>query len=350
MLDLDDLSRPLDEEEPSGPDLEYDPEFTELELASQPSEERVVGASVIPAEEPDYAAVTKAAITLLGRTRDLRVAVILANAALRSEGLTAFEETLDYARRSLEDYWDSVHPQLDAEDDDDPTMRVNTILGLTDRETVLAALRTIPLVESRAFGRFSLRDLLVAEGEISPPADMDAPPSQQTISAAFQDMDPEGLATNARAVGASLEHVKAISRILDDRIGSDAPDLTPLEKMLSDIKTRLSPHVENAAPADDTEAAEATITAGEAPTVSSGGPAAKPAANGPITSPDDVKKAIDRITDYYIRYEPSSPVPLLLARARRLVSADFVTIMRDMAPLGVENVALIGGFSEDEDD
>ncbi|WP_413205835.1 type VI secretion system protein TssA [Rhodospirillum sp. A1_3_36] len=350
MLDLDDLSRPLDEEEPSGPDMEYDPEFTELELASQPGEERVVGNSVIPAEEPDYAAVTKAAITLLGRTRDLRITVILANAALRSEGLAAFEETLNYARRSLEDYWDSVHPQLDAEDDNDPTMRVNTVLGLTDRETVLAALRVTPLVESRAFGRFSLRDLLVAEGETSLPADMEAPPSQQTISAAFQDTDPEDLATNARAVDACLEHVKAISRILDDHIGSDAPDLTPLEKMLYDIKRRFSAHLDNGAPAGDAEAPEATSTAEEAPIVSSGRAATKPTAIGPITSPDDVKKAIDHITDYYARYEPSSPIPLLLTRARRLVSADFVTIMRDMAPLGIENVALIGGFSEDEDD
>ncbi len=37
---------------------------------------------------------------------------------------------------------------------------------------------------------------------------------------------------------------------------------------------------------------------------------------------------------YYARQEPSRPVPILLTRAKRLVGADFMTIMKDMAPQG----------------
>ena len=50
---------------------------------------------------------------------------------------------------------------------------------------------------------------------------------------------------------------------------------------------------------------------------------------------------------YYKSHEPSSPIPLLLERAKRLVNADFLTIMQDMAPQGIDNVHLIGGI-EDE--
>jgi type VI secretion system protein ImpA len=60
-----------------------------------------------------------------------------------------------------------------------------------------------------------------------------------------------------------------------------------------------------------------------------------------------VINALDRIVDYYARHEPSSPIPILLTRAKRLVNADFLTIVRDMAPSGVENVNLIGGLSDD---
>ena len=71
-------------------------------------------------------------------------------------------------------------------------------------------------------------------------------------------------------------------------------------------------------------------------------------AGGSIASPSDVKEALDRIVTYYERYEPSSPLPLLLLRAKKLVSADFLTIVRDMAPNGVDNVNLIGGLEEDD--
>jgi type VI secretion system protein ImpA len=345
VLDLEDLLRSFDDDEPSGPDLEYDPEFTALELASQPGEERVVGGSTIPAEDPDFVEVAQAAIALLGRTKDLRVAVILANAGLRTEGVSAFAETLSYMRRCLEDFWDSVHPQLDEDDDDDPTMRVNTVLGLTDRAGVLASLRAAPLVRSRAFGRFSLRDILVAEGELTPSSDMEEMPTPQVISAAFQDGDAEDLVAVADAISASLDHVKAISACLDERVGGQAPDLTPLEKTLYDIKRRLAAHVESDVVEVEEGASEEEMV-GDLPSV----PAGRPGAMGAITSPDDVKKAIDRILDYYARHEPSSPLPILLNRARRLVSADFLTIMRDMAPLGLENVELIGGIQESDDD
>ena len=148
MLDLDPCLATIDTDAPSGPDLEYDPEFTALELANAPGEERVIGDAVIPAEDPDFAEVARAATALLSRSRDLRVAVILANATLRTEGLTGFETVLGFIRNGLEEHWDSVHPQLDAEDDDDPTMRVNAVLGLTDRGGVLAALRAAPLAEN----------------------------------------------------------------------------------------------------------------------------------------------------------------------------------------------------------
>jgi type VI secretion system protein ImpA len=69
---------------------------------------------------------------------------------------------------------------------------------------------------------------------------------------------------------------------------------------------------------------------------------------GGITSPTDVQNALDRIVAYYERYEPSSPLPLLLLRAKRLVNADFLTIVKDMAPHGIDNVNLIGGL-EDKD-
>ncbi|WP_417689113.1 type VI secretion system protein TssA [Roseibium sp.] len=346
MLDLDELLQSFGEDAPSGEDLTYDSAFAELEMASQPGEEKVVGDSVIEAEEPDYSLVVSKAKALLAQTKDLRVAVMLANAALRTEGLSAFAEILSYMRSCLDQYWASVHPQLDEDDDDDPTMRVNAVLGLTDRDTILAALRLAHLTDSRTLGQFSLRDILIAEGEIAVPSDMENVPTSQVISAAFQDTDPVTLSILASSAAACVEHVKAIDAIFDEKTGALGPDLTPLQKALHDITRRLGDYAQA-----DSKAIEDATEEGM-PDGADAAPAGKPSAArmGVLTSPEDVKKAIDQIIDYYARYEPSSPLPLLLNRARRLVSADFVTIMRDMAPSGVENVALIGGFDPDEND
>ncbi|MEL6475997.1 MAG: type VI secretion system protein TssA [Pseudomonadota bacterium] len=346
MIDVDSLLQSFGDDAPSGEDMEYDADFMTLEVTNQPGEERVIGDSVIPAEEPDFAEVARQANELLGRTKDLRVAVILANAALRQEGLPGFEEVLRYIRGCLEDFWDSVHPQLDPDDDDDPTMRVNAVLGLKDGDIVLRSLRMAPLTASRAFGRFSLRDIEVAEGEITPPPDMDTVPDQPTISAAFQDSDDEELEKIKDAATKIQDHTNAILALFDDKIGAMGPNLDPLKKMIYDINRRLASYAGGEAP-EELQMEEA----GDAPAaaVASGARPAGGGGGGAINGPNDVINAIDRIVDYYNRNEPSSPVPLLLKRARRLVSADFFTIMKDMAPGGVDNVVLIGGMDEDID-
>ncbi|MBE0617668.1 MAG: hypothetical protein IH608_07060 [Proteobacteria bacterium] len=62
-----------------------------------------------------------------------------------------------------------------------------------------------------------------------------------------------------------------------------------------------------------------------------------------MRSREDVVHLLDKVCDYFRRNEPSSPVPLLLERAKRLVSKSFLEIVRDLAPDGVAQVELIRG-------
>jgi type VI secretion system protein ImpA len=297
---------------------------------------------VIPAEDPDYDHVAQLSETLLTRSHDLRVAAILANAVLRIGDFARFGETLRYVHGCLDSYWDSVHPQLD-EDDGDPTMRVNAALGLAAPEGLLRSLRLCPLVSSRGYGKFCLRDMEIASGDLIVSEDETAA-DPQIIAAAFHDIDPGDLAALVNAADGALQATRAIATIFDDRIGADGPDLTPLEKMLFDIKRRVSSHetTDSTAQDDTNETSEDRETTRTAP-VRSGSP-------GTISSPDDVRAALARIIEYYQRHEPSSPLPLVLERAKRLVGADFLTIVRDLAPEGMGNVRNVGGIEPDEED
>lgn len=329
-LDLDALLLPIRDDAPGGDDLEYDTDFIALEQASKPSEERVIGDSVIPAEDPEYGTVAAQATDLLTRTQDIRIASILANAQLRTRGLDGFAQALRYMAGTLETHWDHVHPQPD-EEDGDLTMRVNAVLALTSREGILASLRQAALIDSSVFGPVSLRDLEIASGDTSPGSGKIL--DSQTLLAAFEDAGEQARQTLG-AVQDALEAVAQITALFDTHVATAGPDLDPLCKMLGDIRRRLDPYTD-AAPAPETPSpTEATPDA----------PQPKPSGSAAITTPQDVTAALDRIIEYYARFEPSSPLPILLKRAKRLVSADFVTIMKDMAPEGVSNVALIGGF------
>jgi type VI secretion system protein ImpA len=70
-------------------------------------------------------------------------------------------------------------------------------------------------------------------------------------------------------------------------------------------------------------------------------------ASGEITSREDAIRMMDKISDYFQRHEPSSPVPLLMRRAKRLVSMSFMDILKDMAPGGVSQASAVGGIDED---
>jgi type VI secretion system protein ImpA len=70
---------------------------------------------------------------------------------------------------------------------------------------------------------------------------------------------------------------------------------------------------------------------------------APPALTGAVTSRDEVARLLDRICEYYERAEPSSPLPLLLQRCKRLVSATFLDIVRDVAPGAVAQVDSLRG-------
>lgn len=344
-MDVSKLLEPFGEDAPSGENLEYDPEFTEMELAAQPGEERRDGEKFIEPEDPDYGDVEKKAEAILGRCHDIRAAVFYAEAVLYSRGMVGFAEATAYVRGCLETYWDTCHPELDEDDDNDPTMRINAVQGMNGAETVIRALRRTALTDSRMFGRLSLRVIEIAEGSAPAPSNMTDIPDRASIGAAFQDTNQETLMALLTAATSAQADLKAIDAIFVEKTPGQGPKLDEVQKVLHQIVRRVSEVVgsQGDAAGDMPEDTGAEPQVGEAAPARGGGGAV-----GVINSATDVSNALDRIITYYQRNEPSSPVPVLLERAKRLVSADFLTIIKDMAPQGKDQVYTIGGIKDDD--
>ena len=331
---LDDYSKQRVESGPSGENLEYDPVFTDLMLAALPKEERQAGTEIIPGEDPDFVDVTQKAFSVLERSHDLRVAVVLATAQLAISGFDGLVGPVAYMRTCLETFWDTCHPLLDADDDNDPTMRINSVVGLASAD-MMRRLRLAPLTDSPTFGRLGLRDLAVAEGEVPAPEGATNVPDRAAVSAAFKDTKPEFLRARLASVRHLSQDAKAISAVFDAHTPGEGPDLDPLLRLLHRAGKALAEAIgEPVGLADQSDDAPFDEQATASP---------QPEFSGTITSSKDVRETLDRLIEYYARFEPSSPLPLLLHRAHRLVGADFMTIIKDLAPSSVDTVKTISG-------
>ncbi|HRF43928.1 MAG TPA: type VI secretion system protein TssA [Candidatus Competibacteraceae bacterium] len=350
IFDVESLLSDITADAPCGEDLEYDPQFAEMEKQAQGTPERQYGDTIIPGDPPDWRGVSKTALDLLERTHDLRIAAYLTRAQLNTDGLLGFTQSLALLEGLIERYWDSVYPQLDPEDDNDPTLRINTIVGLCDPETTLHELRSTPLVSSRSLGQFSLRDVQIAAGLLTPVATDEehaAPPNQTMIDGAFQDASIEDLQATAETVAEAMERAKRIEALLTDQVGvTEAPDMSALSGVLKEIRQVLAEQLQRrgVGAAGEDESGELMGSAGP-----EGAPTSQRMIVGEIASREDVIRTLDKICDYYRRYEPSSPVPFMLKRAKKLVTMDFMEVLRDLAPNATEQTDLIFGLQPDEE-
>jgi type VI secretion system protein ImpA len=332
----------LSDSAPCGPNVEFDADYGELERAAQGKPEQQYGDTIIAAEDPVWKEVAASAAALCQRTYDLRVIVHLAIAQLQLKGLVPFAETIGQIRYLLAERWAYVHPQLDPEDDNDPTLRGNALLPLIHPARVLRLLRDMPLAASRRDGIVTWRTIQIFTGAIEP--DQDNPrKSEPEIRGAFTETGREPLLERKALLDECVREIAAIGRAFDENAGyGNAPDLGNLSKLLFDMSRYIGQYLpeEGAAAAPD----EPETDMGDA---AAGTPAATDAAPRPrsgavtaaqltsITTRADAVRLLDLVCRYYESYEPSSPLPLLISRARNLADKGFLDILQDLAPDGL---------------
>ncbi|WP_207814952.1 type VI secretion system protein TssA [Pseudomonas sp. 50_B] len=325
---------------PCGEDLEYDADFLHLERAAQGQPERSMGDSILPAEPPDWRSVQQQSLDLLARSKDLRITHFLLQSTLALEGLPGLATSLDLINGLLRDYWAELHPRLDAEDDNDPTVRINALAGLAADSTI-GLLREAILTRSRTFGPVSVRAALNAAGLQHFSGES---LGSDHLAGALQDSDPEHLEAIRHALSSARSAAESIEKQVSEQVGSaSGVDLSALKQPLRLALQVLSLHAPQTSESPADEPAEAPANeAGNAPVA----PAAT-RISGEINSREDVLRSLDRLLAYYSRHEPSSPLPVLLNRAKNLVNADFAAIVRNLIPDGMSQFENLRGPESD---
>jgi type VI secretion system protein ImpA len=319
------LLEPISAAAPCGESLE------DTQLLASFDAFRVFGQATPLEPAPQWGDIKNRAIEALAKSKDLRVLAFLGSAVLRTDGFPAFSDTLNVAARWLDMYWSQIHPVVS----EDAILRRNALNCFADPMGVVDGLRRLPLVASRVHGTFSLRDLDIASGQVAP-KDGDPRPSEDQINAAFAEMPIEELAGLHDSMVRAQAALKSIDSHMREAAGSEAtPQFDPLSAQLVRMERAV--------------AAQLALRPGhEASPVEADGAVAGSRVGGPIKSRQDAIAALDAVAEFFRRTEPSSPIPLFIARAKRLVSKDFLEVLADIAPDAVAQARVAGGLRDSE--
>ena len=351
MIDIDALSRPIDDNEPAGPDLEYSA-VAELDRFAagtpgtiDPSTQELVGA-----EEPNWRKVAEMATDLLGKTKDLRVAIWLTRAELANRGLPGLADGLKLTATLIETFWETLYPPLDRDEGDDPIERLNVLANLSpdpgssNGEAMLRTLRGTAIVESREVGRFTVRDLEYVLGRMTPPAGQSAP-AAGLLAAAWKTGDVAANQEKRDGISIGLASIQAIVKLFADHSGQ-RPNLDLVQTTFRRVG-------EFYAEQDAEAAAEASAAAGdgeEGGDEVGGGNAAggKPPRTSGLASRADAVRILQQVATFLRKSEPSSPAPMFVDRAIKLLQMDFTAIVKELMPDSRDRIEMLGGISLEE--
>ncbi len=371
MIELAQWLAPLDGENPSGEDLRNDARFHDLERILEPQVKVVYDDRNRPTTQVstpiDWNTVRARAAELRPHGRDLRLLVVVTRALANEDGLGGLAEGLTLIAKSFEAYWDNMHPMLRGGPPRDAALRrINALLDLQNGQSgVLSDLRQRTMFASPGIGAITGRDLEqaclddramlqeaasglnAAEKAVLSKAHEQLIGRVRTATAALADRSATDLAAIVEAARAARSAMNALDAVVNARLETVGPAIPELSRFIDRVLASL----ERTQPARviAEQAAPQGATAFAAPPQTNGHAADSIASISVtglpdrITSRDDVVKCLDLVVAFYDRTEPSSPIPHLARRVRRMVHMDFVELMEDLAPSGLKEFRLLAG-------
>jgi type VI secretion system protein ImpA len=316
-IDLETLLAPVSDEDPAGPDLAYDPQRHRIEQAFDTSVSIDASGIVEQRGDTDWRQLLDTIATLATRTKDLWLGVYFCRAAAESGRLDQVELGVAFVAGLIDRYWDAVHPRLD---EYGVEARKSAFDALASVPAFAGPLRRIVYADHARLGRITGEDIARfhrgGEGEEG--------------YGMFRAMLAEAEIRAALTEGAAaVERIEATIHAIDERLmanagARNATDFSALYEALSTQRIALRSFVPAEAEID--LPIEEGVDGAEA---EQGG--VQPV-GGTVRNRDDVARVLDLVLDYYRRHEPSSPVPMLVERARGWIGLDFMAVLEDIAP------------------
>lgn len=293
MLDIDTLLKPIAADNPCGDDLAFAPEVDEIaraRLADDPSLEQ--GAWVTALKEADWKLVGKRCTGLLEtRSKDLQLAVWLAEASAKTGGMRGLADGLVLVAALCERYWDGLHPQPD---EDGHERRIGNLSWMASR--IAPLVKGMELAEG---GAVTLQAWEVARAK--------GPEAVAELEAARARTKPVFAQALLDDCDACLAALQALERVVDERLGADGPGYSVGRATLRDVVDMVKPGLPASSAVETTHG----IAVAGASSVT------LQRIDGPVLHREQALAQLRQVAEFFRRTEPHSPVAYLAEKAAR---------------------------------
>lgn len=277
MFNLEQLLQPVSPVRPCGDDLSFSQELDAVARARVYDEPGLdQGAWVVALREADWSFVaTRCSQLIASHSKDLRLAVWLAEALARTRQLRGLGDGFALLAGLAERYWDGLYPLIE---DGDAEPRIGNLSWLLTRTPQL--LGAMALTDGD-HGRYSQQDFIAA---------------RQRSSRQFS----EALLADAQYC---MQSLLACERSIDAHLGSDGPSFRAAREALEDVIHLIAPLPAEGVPALAQPAGGMLAASG-----SSG-------SSGAIVQRQQALAQLRQVADFFRRTEPHSPVAYLADKA-----------------------------------
>ncbi|MGH9583567.1 MAG: type VI secretion system protein TssA [Bryobacteraceae bacterium] len=336
MADIERFLEPVPEGGASGKYLKYTPLYPEIEEGRRREDPAVVAKLKLgrDAKAADFKRVIKLAEdALVTKTKDLQLAVWLAEAWIARDGIDGLLAGIRLIQELLNRYWDGLYPEIE---DGDTGLRSMPLNWFGSSFDACFAVRSIPLTKPRLFTWFQYQesrqvgyeaevkgnaarqkthDEAIKDGKLAPEEfdkDFDATPKPF-----YKDL--------SASCASARQLIHALDEFCNDKFADDPPSFSPLNKALEDVtniaETLLVRKLEKEpdpieAPAEAEAPADGETGEAEG-AVAGRTPEAVGKLDGQIGSADQAGLHVIAAAEFLRRKSPASPVAYLLLRALR---------------------------------
>jgi type VI secretion system protein ImpA len=330
----EDILNPIAGDNPGGQSLRYAPVYDRIKEARREDDELAQGAWQHERKVADWVEVAKLCQDAIAtQSKDLQLAVWLAEAQLKREGVRAFGEAVQLCQGLLDKFWDNLYPELD---DGDAEQRAAPLDWLGSR--LIVAVKSVPLCrdgynflqykdsrtvtyedQAQSKEQKTAREKALKEGKLAP----------ESFDKSFVETPKAFYAGLEKQCDATLASVAALDESAGQKFGDVAPGFGRLKEGLAEVRLVVHGLLQKKRETEPDPVEEVPAEIAEAIAEAEAGEAGEPAAvGGSFTGlgglvsaePAERREAIASVVAAAAvlrKRDPFSPAPYLMLRGLR---------------------------------
>lgn len=326
-INISNFLEPISEDKSCGEDFSFSNDFHEIKKAKTQDDFLLdQGDWITERKQADWDFVSNKCSDLLqSKSKDIRLLTWINEAWAYLFGFEGISKGLELSHRMLEQYWQSIHPEIE---DNDLDQRIGLLQGLLNQ--LIPLIKKVPLVNTSPF--YTLLDYEnflyhqnIRRKQVDEDYSTEHAAELEQFEQALFNTSKSFQYQNYQHFSEILLQWNIIKQVLDNLMGLDAPSFAAIDSSLADIHATLrkiykaeafGSIMTHSVPDTVTESVPLTphMIISEEPAVLQNSLAFQPQIQSHIANREQAMRVLQDIADYFQANEPHSPVSYMLQK------------------------------------